>query len=155
MSRYLSAVQNSHGAELTTGYIHHRFVLQAAADPARSRLVGSRARTHLARVVVTPGEHLKTIINIHQLNKSIMQKQVGAGTRLINHTLPLRRLLGQWCGGSHRPPPSLSYPEGWWTRGQGSGRGWWCHCPAGCSHCVPRKKPLHLHIREIILAFVV
>lgn len=150
MSRYLSAVQNSHRAELTTGYVHHRFALQAAADPARSWLVGSRARTHLARVVVTPGEHLRTMINIHQLNKLIMQNVgVCAGTRLINHTLPLRRLLGQWCGGSHRPPRSLSYPEGWWTRGQGSGRGWWYHCPAGCSHCVPRKKPLHLHSREI------
>lgn len=71
---YLSTVQNSHRAELTTGYIHHRFVLQAAADPTWSWLVGSRSWTHLARVVVTPGEHLNTMINIHYLNKSIMQK---------------------------------------------------------------------------------
>lgn len=67
MSRYLSTVQNCHWAELTTGYIHHHFVLQAAADPTWSWLVGSRSRTHLAWIVVTPREHLGTMINIYYL----------------------------------------------------------------------------------------
>lgn len=48
MSRYLSTVQNGHRAKLTTGYIHHHFILQAAADPTWSWLVGSGSRTHLA-----------------------------------------------------------------------------------------------------------
>lgn len=74
MSRYLPAVQNGHRAKLPTGYIHHRFVLQAAADPAWSGLVGSRPRTHLARVVVTPGEHLNIRMNIDYLTQSIAQR---------------------------------------------------------------------------------
>lgn len=57
-SRYFSIVQNGHRAELTAGDVDHHFVLQAAADPAGRRLVGSRPRTHLARVVVAPRKHL-------------------------------------------------------------------------------------------------
>lgn len=67
MSRYLSTVQNGHRAKLTTGYIHHHFILQAAADPTWSWLVGSGSRTHLAWVVVTPRVHLSTMINIYYL----------------------------------------------------------------------------------------
>lgn len=66
VTRYLSVVQYSHRTELTTGYVHHHFVLQAAANPPRCRLVGRRPRTHLARVVVTPREHLNAERNAHR-----------------------------------------------------------------------------------------
>lgn len=65
VSYYLSIVQHSHRAELTTGYVDNHFVLQAAADPAWCRLVGSRPWTNLARVIVTPCVHLNTEIHIY------------------------------------------------------------------------------------------
>lgn len=58
VSHYFSIVQNGHRAELTAGNVDHHFVLQATADPTGRWLVGSRPRTHLARVVVAPCKHL-------------------------------------------------------------------------------------------------
>lgn len=57
---YLSIIQDSHRAELATGYVDHHFVLQTAANPTWCWLIGSRPRSYLARVVVAPRIHLVT-----------------------------------------------------------------------------------------------
>lgn len=57
---YLSIIQHSHGAKLSTSDVHYHFVLQAAADPSRCGLIGRGPRSHLSRVIVAPSVHLDT-----------------------------------------------------------------------------------------------
>lgn len=113
ISHYFSIVQNGHGAELTAGDVDHHFVLQAAADPTGRRLVGGRAGTHLARVVVAPCKHLNAAEKrVHPCRQT--QRPDGGVSRLVTAPhLPvgrqgdgvvraaghLRHLLAQEVGG--------------------------------------------------------